>query len=237
MIPVLAITTLNQLSSVDRLIKSINYPVQVCSILCNNYDVDYFLEVRKLCKNDYVKEFVVSHCPYNTGCAGGWNYHIKHNPSAPYWLIVNDDVVFGSADLVKFDGLAECYDVVCSLFPNDHINRWYYFSMFSLTQKVVKTVGLFDENFYPAYYEDTDYKRRLAHHGFEPYVVSVDGHHGGASTAGNCQTDNRKLLMNKYFEMNRQYNDSKITTNDYSAGKFDLQYRIDKPFTVKEFSK
>jgi GT2 family glycosyltransferase len=33
---------------------------------------------------------------------------------------------------------------------------------------VVRDVGLFDEGYYPAYFEDTDYERRLARAGVEP---------------------------------------------------------------------
>lgn len=106
MIPLLAVTTINQLDSFQKLVNSIDYPIKTFSVLCNSYSVDYFLEIKKICNNSFVQEFIVSYCPYNMGCSSSWNYHIKMNPECDYWIFSGDDVVFGKDDLKNINSIS-----------------------------------------------------------------------------------------------------------------------------------
>lgn len=43
----------------------------------------------------------------------------------------------------------------------DNLGRWCEYSLFAVTRRALLEVGLFDENIFPAYYEDDDYRIRL----------------------------------------------------------------------------
>jgi GT2 family glycosyltransferase len=93
--------------------------------------------------------------PSNLGVAGSWNLGIKSSPFAPYWLIVNDDVTFASGSLARFawEGSNVGTISLCA-----DVSPW---CAFTLGDSVVDCVGLFDEVYYPAYFEDTDYAHRV----------------------------------------------------------------------------
>jgi hypothetical protein len=91
----------------------------------------------------------------NLGVAGSWNYLcdeiFKDND---YALIVNDDVELGY-------GLGEVAELLKSVkfgFIQSELN----FSVFLISKEFYKEVGRFDEGFYPAYYEDSDYIYRMS---------------------------------------------------------------------------
>ena len=91
---------------------------------------------------------------YNLGVAGSWNYLcdiiFKTND---YALIINDDVYLGYA-------IGEISEVLQS----DHegfIQSEHNWSVFLISKEVYERVGKFDQFFYPAYYEDSDYIRRM----------------------------------------------------------------------------
>lgn len=110
--------------------------------------------------NERCKEFLF---PANIGCAGAWNFGIQqlHECGINTYLIINDDLEFFGVDA---DGLV---DFLRSTHQRMGDNkelillsecRW---SCFVITYQAVLKYGLFDENFYPAYYEDVDYERRI----------------------------------------------------------------------------
>jgi len=92
---------------------------------------------------------------HNLGVAASWNAIIKATPDAPWWAIVNYDLVFAPGDLGRL---------------GDHMGKeggvalLGTFSAFGVDRGAIKRAGMFDENFHPAYYEDNDfdYRCRLA---------------------------------------------------------------------------
>lgn len=90
----------------------------------------------------------------NLGVAASWNMGIDELEKMSYeWLIVcSEAVVFGAAggrDFVEQLGDEPWYD---STFG------WH---LVAFRRDTIERVGRFDENFYPAYLEDTDYLTRL----------------------------------------------------------------------------
>lgn len=92
----------------------------------------------------------------NLGVARSWNMLcaeiLQHHQ---YAIILNDDVYWGK-------GQAE----VLEYFEKNKDNPWFFlstygFCSFAMSRKVWQLVGPFDKNFYPAYFEDNDYLRRL----------------------------------------------------------------------------
>ena len=91
---------------------------------------------------------------YNLGVAASWNNIIERQANLGYThiLILNDDVILKrkAQDIEKW--LEEN--------PADFYDGYGYYS-FIIPYKTYQTIGKFDERFYPAYYEDTDYEYRL----------------------------------------------------------------------------
>lgn len=85
----------------------------------------------------------------NLGCGGSWN--LMHRLVAPHPIvIINDDCEVGQDTferMLKF----ETAPVVLA----------HGYSCFVMKEEVWETVGEFDDSFYPAYWEDTDYLYRL----------------------------------------------------------------------------
>lgn len=96
----------------------------------------------------------------NRGVAASWNILAKHAFATGHnqIILLNDDVVLKSDKVLSdllwanrlWDGRA--------LFTAG-VNGWH---TFSLSKKLYDAVGNFDEGFWPAYYEDNDYSRRIA---------------------------------------------------------------------------
>jgi|WetSurMetagenome_2_1015567.scaffolds.fasta_scaffold528768_1 GT2 family glycosyltransferase len=143
MIPVLSIPTLNQTDMLIRCLKSIDHPIEKL-VVVNNSNRD----LGKLPWN----EIVITHP--NAGVAQSWNEVIKLFP-APYWVLVNDDIQFMPGDLAEMERIAVEGGAMCSAVMSNHGA-----SFFTVTQRGLIKVGLFDENFYPAYCEDLDWFHR-----------------------------------------------------------------------------
>jgi hypothetical protein len=103
----------------------------------------------------------------NLGVAGSWN--LIHRLYAPADIIYcNDDVVVGRDVLRALVGSAALFGS-----PIDGRNSW---SCFLQREPVWQAVGEYDDGFWPAYYEDNDYRRRMDLAGIEAVVV---GDHAG----------------------------------------------------------
>jgi hypothetical protein len=70
------------------------------------------------------------------------------------------------------------------------------FSFFMVSPALVRKVGYFDEGFAPAYYEDTDYLRRMQLAGVERVLVETGFSHNEQSTAKDMGWD-AQLLIDK----------------------------------------
>lgn len=225
MISLLAVTTVNQLSSFKSLIDSIDYPIKKLSVLCNSYSFEYLVEIRKLCANDFVNEFIVSHCPYNMGCSMSWNYHIKMNPECDNWIFSGDDMTFSGGDLKSAHKASKNFDAAFSSLPAKY-------SFFSLSKSCVEKVGFFDENIHPACFEDDDYDRRLQYHSVSTGSFQFNGTHFGSGTTSNLSNENKEKMKN-FFSMNQNYFHKKSSSGDFGQGVFDFNERSKKLLKIK----
>jgi len=109
----------------------------------------------------------------NIGVAASWNLIIDR--AAPEDVIIsNDDIVLGKDTFREMASALED-----SLFVEG--DGW---ALFGQQHQLVHLVGYYDENFWPAYYEDVDYDLRLARAGIRPFrpVLSEPVHHEGWAT-------------------------------------------------------
>lgn len=183
MIPVLGVPYINSPKYFERLIASIDEEVGQLVIIDNTFDGSA----------PQVPGAVTVSARCNFGVAASWNLIIKSNPLAPWWLIVNSDVEFAPGDLAQ---------IVEAMKTNDAVTM-HGFSIFAASTKAVETVGLFDENFIPAYYEDNDWTYRCKLMGIVITDLALGAAHRGSIT---IRSDQWLMLENKRtFEKNRRY--------------------------------
>jgi GT2 family glycosyltransferase len=124
----------------------------------------------------------------NLGVAGSWN-HIARTRPGP-WFLVGNDIKFLPGDVAKTNA-------VLSRNADATIVHAMGCSAFVLTEVGVRTLGYFDENFYPAYFEDNDYLRRVSISGAKTVgVPDFTGIHGEPPHSyGSCTINSDKRLQ------------------------------------------
>ena len=128
-------------------------PLEKIIIIDNgNQDIEPIIPNTLKSKTILFKESV------NLGVAGSWNKIMQlsfDEYKCNYTLLLNDDMVIGP----KFFGI---YEDTLKKHPDAFIvNSPFYWSCITLTRECYNTLGLFDINFFPAYFEDNDYATRL----------------------------------------------------------------------------
>lgn len=204
------VPVLTRYDLLDRMIKSLNYPVKDLVVIDNGskgYNWQPYW-------NQWVAKLHHIKIPSNLGVPGSWNLGIKSFPNAEYWLITNFDVEWGGESLKIFQEISRKDKLVLS----NGAPPW---CAFSLGWEVVDKVGLFDESFVPAYFEDNDYERRCEHHGIEIQQSFIPVAHDNSSTlkAG------FEHINHWSFSANSEYMQEKIRNNDFSEGRWSIRRR------------
>lgn len=145
----------------------------------------------------------------NLGCAKSWNVFLKNYEGI--LIIANDDLTF-EPDAIEH--LVECYKTekdnpLTGMVTLHGINANSHYGCFIVTPTAIKTVGYFDETFYPAYYEDCDYDYRLRTHGLET-VFSKKGTYDHVGSATHKALTPEQLESHHItFVKNRDYYEAK----------------------------
>lgn len=209
MIPVLGFLTYSRFDLADRLLASIDYPVEHLVIVDNSGKRQF-----KPVKPNLVKNLWLIQLPHGLGYGGGLNLIVKTTPFAPYWVLVNDDTVFQPGALQKIADKVDTESInFLSIMP-----KW---SGFVLGEGAVLKAGLFDERFHPIYFEDNDYERRLMQAGVKANFINAELGHDNSSTLNSgfhSQND-------KTFQANQRLFQSKVAAEDFTAGEWDLGIR------------
>jgi GT2 family glycosyltransferase len=152
--------------------------------------------------------------PYGLGLVGAWNLIVKSTPYAPYWLLVNDDAWFepGSLKAITEDVDTQALNFLVI------VPAW---SAVVFGEGMIDKVGLYDERFYPLYFDDNDLERRVHNAGVQVKTIAAKVHHENSSTlnsgfaAANSVSyrNNQNLLSQKEKE------------EDYSSGEWTLKSR------------
>lgn len=149
MIPVLGFATLSRFDLAERLLRSIDFPVEHLVIVDNSGKCEW-----NPVKPDFVVNMWVIRVPFGLGLVGAWNLIVKSTPYAPYWVLVNDDAYFMPSEMKK---IPEQVDTQALNFL-DIVPQW---SGVVFGEGMIDKVGLYDENFYPLYFDDNDLERRV----------------------------------------------------------------------------
>jgi GT2 family glycosyltransferase len=204
----LIVPVLNRYDLLERMLDSVDVPVDHLLIIDNGLGTDTLELSDKFAKVTHLR------MPANLGVAGSWNLGIKSFPYAHRWFIVSNDVVFQPGALEKLSQARRDEITLTADAPN-----W---QAFALGDEAVTDLGLFDEcGFYPAYFEDNDYMRRAEFAGVNIRKLDIDLHHDNSSTIkSGYQSKNDKT-----FFANQRHYQSKIDGNDYSSGTYSLEIR------------
>jgi len=116
----------------------------------------------------------------NIGVAASWN--MFHNElQFDHVIIANDDIEVDTYTIERMVAAAETNPNQI-LFSGDG-SSGNAFSLFLLTKRGYNLIGAFDEQFYPAYFEDNDYNRRMFLKGYHiQFVLGATYKHEGSST-------------------------------------------------------
>jgi hypothetical protein len=162
-LPLLGVPILNRPDLLQRMLDSLDHPVETLAIVDNSRGSSAEGPVRELLerleREGYpgIARVVVARPFGNAGVAASWNLILRAFPSAPLCLLVNNDVVFGPGVLQR--ALLHLNGSEPQLMPL--LPAPQQFSAFLLTALCWNRLGLFDPGFHPAYCEDLDYRDRL----------------------------------------------------------------------------
>ena len=189
MIPVMIVPILARPEILGAMLESVDHPIAQLVIIDNGACLD------SLPWNECILRTSVIKMPANLGVAGSWNLGIKAAPFVSWWLIVNFDITWPAGSLRMFAEQGNADEIVLS----ECGQPW---SAFAIGENVVRRVGLFDEGYHPAYFEDNDYARRCGDEIVRPAPIPV--RHDNSSTlaaADYGEKNNRTYLSNSdYFQ-------------------------------------
>lgn len=172
-------------------------------------------------ENEDITDFLIGINGYNAGVAVGWNQLIK---MALEWgatkiLICNNDIAFGPHTI---DGMVEAYDKLRQSIPetvmvtatnhtkNPHElakigQKWDYhehpdFSCFMITKETIDRVGLFCEDYDPAFFEDNDMHWRILLMGYKAFGTDWAPY---SHIASRTRHGNPNLVTHENFRRNK----------------------------------
>lgn len=111
---------------------------------------------------------VVVHRPgKNLGVSASWNH--GHRTLTDHVIWACDDMALHPPTVERLVEAAEAHSDVAFFFP-EH-NAGTMFGVYLMPQWAFEKIGPFDEGFYPAYFEDNDYARRIQLAGLKTMIV------------------------------------------------------------------
>lgn len=190
MIPVFGVPVLNRYDLLQKLFDTVDEPIDRIYIIDNGgglHDTSPPIRFPWDTKSIHVADY-----GYNTGVAGGWNHIIRANIHAPWWCINNNDMALQAGALARLaDAMGSDKPTLARIVIGNERSWGNHFGTFGINAAFVDTVGWFDENLHPIYWEDTDYIMRietLLSRGVElnlPKIDSESTHAGNQSWKGN----------------------------------------------------
>lgn len=204
----LGIPVLNRADLLMRCVKSVDVKIETLFLINNGTDPGVAkamesIRARDIPNADMFGEIRIEKYQ-NLGCARSWNHIIRTSPGA--WLITGSDIQFTPGDLQRVTDTVKAHpdaSIICAM----------GYAVFIFMPEGVQKVGLFDENFYPAYFEDNDHFRRVAL--CKAKAVGVQGFkaiHGEAPLWGSATVNADPALRSKNaitFENLRGYYEQK----------------------------
>jgi GT2 family glycosyltransferase len=136
----------------------------------------------------------------NMGVAASWNWFMNNVPMEHGFMILsNDDIEYEKNTVKAF------YEEMQKPNVNMVLSNGATWSAYTLSKKLYEEVGGFDENFYPAYFEDNDFHYRMRLLGYN-FILSSNvtyGHETSSTLAAFSKAATEVHHHN--FRKNRAY--------------------------------
>lgn len=217
---------LNCLNYTQQFIRTLGKDFKYRLIIINNGSTDgTSAYLSRLSKE---MDLTVINFPANLGVSYAWNTGIKYaieHWNSKYFLIPNNDILLYKKTIPRLIDAFKNKNVVLTTSFNvnngeplptsiediddlfsEKITEEPDFSCFMISKECVDKVGYFDENFYPAYFEDNDYHYRINLAGLKAIKTtrSVYFHFGSQTIKNDSKIrviSNRNYIKNqKFFE-------------------------------------
>lgn len=213
MIPNLIVPVLNRYDLLQRLLDSIDHEVQHLLIIDNGSS--YVEETQELEIPDTVQQTTYLPMPSNLGVSASWNLGIKLFPLDTHWTFASNDMWYEPGELAKLAQAKPNELTLMSDFP--------YFHSFAIGEEVIQRLGIFDEAFYPAFFEDSDYLERCDHHAITITYLDIKTGHDNSSTIHS--NSSYRFRNSTTFTNNQRWYDMKQRTGDHSQGGWNIIIR------------
>ncbi len=178
-LPLLGVPILNRPDLLQRLLDSLDHPVQTLAVVDNSpahSTVAAQLGAIRQLGHPMIESIRIARPFSNLGVAASWNLILTSFPQATVALLANNDVTFAPGVLTAaLAHLNVDRPQFLPLLPDPN-----GFSAFLITALCWDQLGLFDPNFHPAYGEDLDYRDRMR---ATPKVDQLDGSFAHAAMA------------------------------------------------------
>lgn len=211
MIPVLIIPILNRYDLLDINLETINHDIREILII-NNGKEKYVPK-----RNDL--NIRVLDLPSNLGMSGSWNLGIKLYPHEEYWMFSSADLHWGPRSLYDLDKMSGKDKIIITE------EGW---GCFTIGENFIREVGLFDEYYYPIYYEDIDYFERVQRSSLVSQYTNtqVGIKRSGDLGSQTIQSDSKLMTKNGgTFALNQKYFEEKRNSNDWSIKGWNIDNR------------
>jgi GT2 family glycosyltransferase len=145
-------------------------------------------------------DFRVTAVLQNFGVANAWNYFTEQAEKDGYdaVIVANDDIYLYDGVLERFVEKMQNNEFVCFEGQNA-------FSFYGMHVTLFNRVGKFDENFWPAYYEDNDYHYRMKLLGLPTAYVAEPSYFHQVSATITKFDYFRKMMHHHNFRKNTAY--------------------------------
>jgi len=205
--------------------------------------IKFDLFMRLIHSVDYpVRPYISDNSKNNLGVAASWNKQIKNAMADgyKYAIIANDDIEFAAGTMEALVHGIKTLDAV-TISPNSqllgrdtdyyiprngYIEGSEYACYAANLERMVDEAGIFDENFYPAYYEDNDMNYRIKLSGGKELINTEVGiiHHGSATGWDVVSPERWYELEDYYISKWGGKPREEIWTSPYNDASKDIKY-------------
>lgn len=203
------IPTLNQLDWVlEKHVPSINTELIQGFMLHTSECLDVSETTRKINSAKLPQGIPIrwTYSEQNIGVSAAWNFFLRgafEDNKYSALIVANDDIILGKTTL---EGMLEAAEqnpkaLISAVQEGKDDNA---FSLFYMPESVYRTVGFFDEQFYPAYFEDNDYSYRMKLLDVPLVKAAGDTYYHKGSATINTYTPERMNMHHHQFRINEQ---------------------------------